>query len=803
MACKELLEAGSALGLPKSHSGYQALTTALASAADAPGLVSLVEELETLQQHAPEPLALTLLEACQAVRAEGVKLLPRVLALHRASCTGGSARTKVLSSACGMFFSCDEATEACNFYEREMMALGLKKGGSWPEPALTEMLLRAATEQGRDQLVKCLTEHASALEQSAAAAGTTQAVVRTGVALSNGDPFLQKSLAMMKSMAKERDLAGATAVFKRLQDSGATLRPQVYNCFLDACVQCSDVEAALQLFEEMKRLCYVDVVSYNTVLKAFLSCGRMVEARALVKEMSTRGLAANKVTYNELLNAKVVAGDRKGMWAIVEEMQASGVKASFITCSILLKSLTRNSTPWEIERVMDLIDKAEDAMDEVLFTSIIEACIRIKQINMLVDVLKRYRCKGIFAKLSSQTYGSMIKAFGEAGHVNQVRDLWAEMQDHSAKPTAITIGCIVEALVINNYGDEALEFVHQQLESEDRRRMINTVVYSTVLKGFAVAKRIDKVLAVYKEMRDAGIACNTITYNTMLDACAKLNSMEKAAKLLEDMRELKVEPDIITYSTILKGYCISGDLDRAFFVLEEMKRDGQLRPDEIMYNSIMDGCAKQNRVEDALEILEEMKAAGIRPTNFTLSILVKMLGHARRLPMALQMVEELSSKFRFKPNVQVYTCLVHACVQNRRLEKALAIHETMVGEGCPTDDKFYAVLAKGCLQLHQPMKVIEVIRAAYRLPGTSLGCPARVVGVDSRTLQDICSKLRNCGAEEQEALQQLTAELEKHGVHLGAGDGGSSSGRQGGSWQGGGGGRVAVGPSRDWRNGGR
>ena len=28
--------------------------------------------------------------------------------------------------------------------------------------------------------------------------------------------------------------------------------------------------------------------------------------------------------------------------------------------------------------------------------------------------------------------------------------------------------------------------------------MINTVVYSTVLKGFAVSKRIDKVLAVYK-----------------------------------------------------------------------------------------------------------------------------------------------------------------------------------------------------------------------------------------------------------------------------------------------------------------
>ena len=32
------------------------------------------------------------------------------------------------------------------------------------------------------------------------------------------------------------------------------------------------------------------------------------------------------------------------------------------------------------------------------------------------------------------------------------------------------------------------------------KSLINTVVYSTVLKGFAVSKRIDKVMAVYKAL---------------------------------------------------------------------------------------------------------------------------------------------------------------------------------------------------------------------------------------------------------------------------------------------------------------
>merc|ERR1740139_1287645 len=215
--------------------------------------------------------------------------------------------------------------------------------------------------------------------------------------------------------------------------------------------------------------------------------------------------------------------------------------------------------------------------------------------------------------------------------------------------------------------------------------------------------------------------------------------MSRGAKLLEDMASAGVEPDIITYSTFIKGYCAEGDVNRAFHILEEMKRDSKFTPDEIMYNSILDGCAKQHRVDDAMKILDEMRSTGVCPSNFTLSILVKLLGHARRLPQAFKMVEELSTQNKFRPNVQVYTCLVQACVLNRRLEKALALHETIVGEsGCRVDEKFYGTLARGCLQLHQPAKAAEVVRAAYQLPGHA-GTPVRARGHgDAHLGGDLC-----------------------------------------------------------------
>lgn len=166
-----------------------------------------------------------------------------------------------------------------------------------------------------------------------------------------------------------------------------------------------------------------------------------------------------------------------------------------------------------------------------------------------------------------------------------------------------------------------------------------------------------------------------------------------------------------------------------------------------------------------------MQTVGVGPSNYTLSILVKLLGHARRLNQAFTMVDELSFKNDFRPNVQVYTCLVQACIMNRRLERAMHLHDTMVADtSCVVDDKFYAVLARGCLQMHQPMKAMDVIRAAYQLPGCSLKLPVKsspVVGVDLRSFEEIVARLKVNGADEQRALTALAADLlEYRGIDM-------------------------------------
>merc|ERR1719214_117631 len=125
--------------------------------------------------------------------------------------------------------------------------------------------------------------------------------------------------------------------------------------------------------------------------------------------------------------------------------------------------------------------------------------------------------------------------------------------------------------------------------------------------------------------------------------------MEYLPKILEDMKTNRVKPNVITYSTMLKGHCQNGDIQTGFLILEQMKKDAHLKPDEIMYNSLLDGCAQNNLVDEGLKLLEEMQAEGVHSSNFTLSILVKLMNRARRLEQAFALVEEITHKYNFRP----------------------------------------------------------------------------------------------------------------------------------------------------------
>merc|ERR1719327_2473849 len=648
-------------------------------------------------------------------------------------------KLNVISALVRFYAEHEEYEKACVIYEEELAS------SAFMDPRLERSIMNAALQSGRSELAKSL----------------------LGVSPSD----LAKYITMIRNCAAERNLAGAKAVFETAKQSEAEMNSVIYNTVLDACVACQDIKAAEEWMEFSKQEGMIDVVSFNTLIKAHLQLGNFARVQALMEKMKKEGLQPNEVTYNELINAMVTKGgerSRTDVWGVVAEMHEANVKPNQVTCSILLKCLNAHSDEKNITRTMDLINTIDECMDEVLLSSVIEACIRIGNPELLSATWHRLHGSSRISVTGSHTFGSLIKAYGHSQDIDGVWRCWKEMRSRHIRPTSITIGCMVEAVVNNGDTEGAYELIHQMQDDEQCREALNCVIYCSVLKGFAREKKLERVWEVYEEMKKKKLEASVVTFNTVIDACARCGRMDQVAGVQEDMRSNSIKPNVITYSTMMKGYCQMGDIQTGFAILKRMKEEGCARPDEIMYNSLLDGCAQNHLVDEGSALLQEMQRDGVKPSNYTLSILVKMMSRARRLDGAFAIMEEISRKYQIRPNVHVYTNLILACTANRSLQRGMQTLEQMATEGVNPDSRTYTILIRSCLQGGRLDDAAGLLRAALGLPEPLpilSTLPAKSVHLDSNFVSESlwCLAERERG---QGLAASLLSDLRKHNPRI-------------------------------------
>mmetsp|Transcript_43803 Transcript_43803/g.76270 ORF Transcript_43803/g.76270 Transcript_43803/m.76270 type:complete len:682 (-) Transcript_43803:94-2139(-) len=468
-------------------------------------------------------------------------------------------------------------------------------------------------------------------------------------------------------------------------------------------------------------------------LHGHLAHGNMLKVQRAMEAMRSLGLLPRVSIFNELL-AVAVKKCPKQVWDLVDEMKICGAKPDRITCAILLKTVQASPKSAQLERILALLHDIDGDMDEILFSSVVEACLCTGRPDLLEPHLKQRTIKRVQVK-SSHTFGSIIRAYGSLKDIKGVWDTWREMRTRRIMPTSITLGCMVEALTTNGDVEAGYEFVRDISKDDICSHQINAVIYGSVLKGFAQQKQFDRVWSVYQEMLDLKLQFSIVTFNTLVDACARSHDMSRIPALLESMVAQGIEPNIITYSAILKGYCQANRLDEAFQLMSQMMQTTELRPDEIMYNTLLDGCARQGLYDKGMQILAEMKQVDVPPTNFTLSVLVKLASRSKRLDSAFELCDEISSKYKFRLNMHVYSNLVHGCVMAKDLQRGMEVLQKMLSERVRPDARTYDSLLRACIADHRAQDAAGLLRAAMGLRNVHpdlVGMPANLLQPQGR-----------------------------------------------------------------------
>jgi pentatricopeptide repeat protein len=599
----------------------------------------------------------------------------------------------IYSALMKVYSHCNMYNEACNLYDQ------IKVEGLEPDSMMYGCLMRFSAECGRTDLTREL----SAMVPSS----------KLG---------LPHYMSLIRAAGHDKDVDKAFTILDGLRSMGV-FDTAIYNAILDVCSSAGEMNRARELSSEMKRQGLMDIISYNTLLKGYCMQSDSKSATAIMADMEVAGLQPNDVSYNCLINLAASAGDFSAAWKTIETMERRGIRIDHYSVSTLMKALKRAPTGKDVvRRVLDLLDRhdIDVCREEVLLNTALEACMKHGEHRRLESLLKGMESVGSM-QLSPHTYASLIKAAGMLKRVQRCRDLWNEMTEmRRIEPTGVALGCMLDALVCNGGVKEGVALMRKW----QGRVQVNTILYSTLIKGFTTIHDTKGAVEMWQELRAQKLPMNTMVYNAIIDVHARVGATDEVSKLLKSMKEDEVQPDDITKSIVAKGYCFTGELDKAMEVFRTLLLAKPSSNTVIVYNTILDGCVRHNRLELADDLVANMQAYRIEPSNFTLGIIVKMWGRRRQLAEAFKAYRTLPKKYGFTPNGPVRTCLFFACLRNDSVSSALEVFDELRTSGHPLDSKIYSALINRCARDGLLERAVSFVEEAYGLmPGSKRVLP--------------------------------------------------------------------------------
>lgn len=671
-----------AAGVPFTIAMYDPLLKLYAGGGD-PGAARLFDEMQKSDVRVSEGLCVALLARC--AEAKFLRFAEEIVRYVRAT----SKMTLAMYSALMKVYAfCNMYGKACDLYDM------LTSEGLEPDAMMCGCLMRFAVECGRTDLSRKIAELAPSME-------------------------IQNYMSLIRAAGRDRDVNRAFQVLERLKASNVPADAAVHNCVLDVCVSVGQMQRARDLVTEMRQLGHVDVITFNTLIKGYCQEGDLPAAKACMGSMVEAGIPPNDISFNCLLNAIVrsrTGGDFKEAWAVIGQMKQSGVAVDRYTLSIMMKALKRVSNPRDVARCLELIDqsKVDVCSDEILLNSVLETCIRHQEHRRLESIVTRISQSNL--RLSVSTYGSLIKSCSALKNLPQCWAHWNAMEARGLEPTAIVVGCMLDALVCNGEVDTAVTF----LNDWKKRGQVNAIMYSTVIKGFAGSGQHARAMAMLRDIRDERVSLTVAVYNSVIDAQARSGAVHEIAEVLEMMEADKVVPDAISWATIVKGYCKNGDLDKAFEIFRSQVKKAQAANDSIIYNNMLEGCIQHARFDAADRLVEEMEASEVVPSSYTFGVLVKLYSRRRQIHRAFEVIERWSKKFKVAPNNQVRTCLMCACLHggaSADTARALRVFDELRASPAGADAKAYSSLIGGLVRHRQLTQAVTLVEEAYGLEG--------------------------------------------------------------------------------------
>ncbi|KAF6168901.1 hypothetical protein GIB67_038398 [Kingdonia uniflora] len=334
----------------------------------------------------------------------------------------------------------------------------------------------------------------------------------------------------------------------------------ISNALIAMYSKCNLVDTSFKIFEKMEER---DIVSWNTMVSAFVQNECDDEGLMLVYEMQNQGFRIDSVTATALLSA------------------ASNLRNYRIgkqTHGYLLRN-------W------------------IQFEGIESYLIDMYAKSGLISIAKQLFEKNCVNTKDQVTWNAMIAGYAQNGETDQAFTVLRQMLEQNEKPNSVTLASILPAC--NLSGGVT---VGKQIHGFALRHSIhgNVFVGSALIDMYSKCGAIVSGEMVFHMTPEK----NSVTYTSIILGYGQHGLGGKALSLFQIMLESAVKPDAVTFVAILSACSYAGMIDQGLQIFELMESEYRIPPTPEHYCCIVDMLGRAGRVIEAYEFIKNLGNEG-------------------------------------------------------------------------------------------------------------------------------------------------------------------------------------------------
>ncbi|CAN6166312.1 unnamed protein product [Urochloa humidicola] len=304
-------------------------------------------------------------------------------------------------------------------------------------------------------------------------------------------------------------------------------------------------------------------------------------------------------------------------------------------------------------------------------------------------------------KPSVVAYTILLRLYGRVGKIKLAEETFLEMLEVGCEPDAVACGTLLCAYARWGRHKDMMLFY-----SVVRRRDIvpPISVYNYMISSLQKQKLHGKVIQVWKQMLEAGVAPNQFTYTVVISSYVKEDLLEEAMDVFGEMRRWRFVPEEAIYSLLISLSSKHGKGERALRLFEEMRAQG-IVPSNYTCASLLALYYKNEDYTKALSLFSDMENNKIVPDEVIYGILIRIYGKLGLYEDALHTFAEIE-KAGLLSDEQTYVAMAQVHMNVGHYDRALEVLESMKARNVKHSHFSYSALLR-CYVAKEDMGAAE------------------------------------------------------------------------------------------------